>query len=1063
MFIIGDRYKVIDEIDLEEDRDESQSKLYLAKDIRNNNMAVAIKIVEIDQSLEKDLRSELFRREYMSLSRLNYEKVVKYIDSGQDEDKLYLVMEYYDGVTLKKYIEDNDVSMEDKIKIAINISDALEYAHEKEVIHRDLKPTNIMINNPSDIRIIDFGISKVLNKNYSVDETVKCYMTPRYAAPEQLARYEAKIQSDIYSLGLNLAFLFSGKEPPEDRTQIFPYISSIECSSELKILINEMTKSQVDDRPNNICKVKRILETEHKKLYAESKKLYVKFDSYTIRNLLQLGHVEYRSNDHTINFIKKDLENSFISRNSNNEKYYLIGDNVKYACILNKSKSCLKIVNVNSIEDHIQWEEETSKAMPVLLEWTPVINDYDISDNNYLPVLIQEIIDEKRKKQVHKNRNEIKNDLLNKWEVYLQEEFKDVDRKKNLCKYSHFDIDETGTKVLIKIDEFDIDIKNGEIVQLTDKNKEQISIGIFDEFDSDRIIVKLNPDINPNDINERGRLGIDTSKNTSNLRKLARALNLLKVSDTANRNLLNVLVEPSIVSMNKEHNVKEFFQEVLNKSPNSPNAIAVRKALGVKDVFLIQGPPGTGKSTVITEITCQILKNNPNDKILITSQSNVAVDHVINKIVPLLPEQRIIRIGRSEKISAESKNLIMTEQLNKWVDEVKESSEKGLKKYLNNKYGYILNDELDTKNIDNIILEDNLKKDTGENDKTNQVDEIISLTREWHRRLGKLDEFDEIFANKASVIAATCVGIASRNVLNDIDFDWVIVDEAARANALELLVPLVRGKKIILVGDHQQLPPVVNTELDKALLEEKGVKQSDLETSLFEDLFDKLPDQSKLILNSQYRMNPQISKMISDIFYPTVDITTTLNENDRRHGLPWAPRSIKWIDTSNAKEVKEEKELQSKKNRCEAKAILKELENIEKVYEKSLKSNVSIGVISGYDAQKKLLSNLIKPNDKKRWKCVDITIDNVDAFQGSETDLVIYSMVRCNDEHKIGFLYDSRRLNVALSRGKNGLIIVGNIKFAEVAKSFRGNPFTDIIRFINKYTKSCFVEVYDEN
>lgn len=1067
VFILDDRYKVIDRIDLGESRDKSQSKLYLGKDMKNNNMAVAIKIIEIDISLEKDIRYELFRREYVSLSRLNYKKVVKYIDSGQDGDKFYLVMEYYDGVTLKQYIKDNDLLMEDKIKIAMNIADALEYAHEKEVIHRDLKPTNIMINNPDDIRIIDFGISKVLDKTYNADDTVKCYMTARYAAPEQLMKFQPKIQSDVYSFGLNLAFMFSEKEPPEDRSQLFDYISSIECSSELKILIHNMTNLKEEDRPNNIYKVKRTLEKEYKKLYAESNRLYIKFDSYTTKKLIQLGHVEYRGKDHIINFIKSDLEKSYVSRNNNTSKYYLIGNDVKYTCVLNKSKSCLSIVSVSTIEDHMQWEDETSKAISVLLPWNPIENEYDIGENNYLPILIQEIIDEKRRKQVRKDKNELKNELLNKWDTYLQEEFKEVDRKKNLCKYNSLRIDETGSKILIKTEDLDSDIQNGEIIQMTDKNKNQISVGEFHEFGDNNLIIRLNPDINPNDINERGKLGIDTSKSTSNLRRLSRALNLLRMSDTANKALLDIIVEPSIVSMNKEIDIKEYFQEVLDKSPDSPNTIAVRKALGVKDIFLIQGPPGTGKSTVITEITCQILKNNPNDKILITSQSNVAVDHVINKIVPLLPKQRIIRIGRSEKISSESKNLIMSEQLNKWVEEVREKSTQGLKKYLSENYNYTLDYELNTKNIDNIIFDGKVSKygeeDNEESNEMTPLDRMISLTREWHRRLGKLDEFDEIFANKTSIIAATCLGIASRSVLNDMDFDWVIVDEAARANALELLVPLVRGKKIILVGDHQQLPPVVSTELDKLVLEEKGIKQSDLEVSLFEDLFDKLSDQSKLVLNSQYRMNPQISKLISDIFYPTVDITTSLSEEDRKHELPWAPRSIKWIDTSNASDPKEKKEINSKKNPCEAKAILKELERIEKAYEKLAISNISVGVISGYNPQKKLLHDLIKPNDKKRWKSIDIIIDNVDAFQGSETDLVIYSVVRCNDEHKIGFLHDSRRLNVALSRGKNGLIIVGNIKFAEVAKSFRGNPFTDVIRFIKKYSKSCLIEVYDDN
>lgn len=396
MFIVGDRYKVIDEIDLGENRDESQSKLYLAKDIKNKNMAVTIKIMKINLDQEKDLRQELFRREYISLRRLNYEKVVKYIDSGQDEDKLYLVMENYDGVTLKQYVENNEVSLEDKIKIAINIADALEHAHEKEVIHRDLKPTNIMINNPNDIRIIDFGISKVLDENYKPDETVKCYMTIRYAAPEQLMRYEAKIQSDIYSFGLNIAYLLSEIEPPEERSKLKDYVDLIQCSSNLKNLIIEMTQEKLENRPNNSYKIKKILEREYNNLYLKSKRLYIKFDSFTTKNLINLGKIEYRGNEHVIKFIKNDLSISYISKNNNSGNFYIIGNEVKYTCVLGTNNTFLKIVYVSVIEDQIQWEEEISNSIKVSIPWTTIENENDVSENNYLQNLIQEIADEKK-------------------------------------------------------------------------------------------------------------------------------------------------------------------------------------------------------------------------------------------------------------------------------------------------------------------------------------------------------------------------------------------------------------------------------------------------------------------------------------------------------------------------------------------------------------------------------------------------------------------------------------------------------------------------------------------
>ena len=1061
MKIIGQRYNLIKEIGLDDNREKSDSRIYIASDLREDNNTVVVKILELNPNVEKDIKEELFKREYISLSKLTHANIIKYMDSGTDGNNLYLVMEYYDGKTLKKYIEDNDLNIEKALKIAIKLSEVIAYAHEKGVIHRDLKPSNILIINEDDIRVIDFGISKILNYNYDSDSTLKCCMTTRYAAPEQLLKLEAKVQSDIYSFGLNVAYLLCGIEPPEEKDKIIDYISNIKCSYELKQILFNITHRDIKYRISSMYQVKREIEKEYNKVRAKTKKLYIKFNSYIQRKLEEIGAIDYSNKENTKVFLTNDLKTSYIYRNKKRKSYYLIGLDIKYECRMFGEQSGLEIIKVNCMDDQIEWEKEKNRGILIELPWIPIDNENDSNDEqSFFKILNQEIVNEENIKQNKKDKNAIRSQLLDKWNRYLNEEFSELDNKKKICNYKNYIIDESGYKIIIPIEELEFEIKQGELIQMTSKDNNQTTVGEYEGIVDKEIYIRLKNNINPLELSERGVLGIDIEQSRRNLKRLMKALMAIKYSDTANANLSNILADPSIVDMNNEYELEsgEFFQDILKNSFKSANANAVRKALGTQDIFLIQGPPGTGKSTVITEIVCQILSDSPQAKILLTSQSHVAVDHVVSKISKLLSDTRIIRIGRNDRISEQSKNLMMAEQLNKWVTDVKSKSVNNVISYLKGKYNYFPQKEDFNTKIENNKLEDN--------EIISKQEKILKLTREWHRRLGKLDEFDEIFANKASIIAATCIGIASRNVINDMNFDWVIVDEAARATPLELLVPIVRGKKIILVGDHRQLPPVVKTEINKYKLEEKGVKESDLEKSLFEELFDDLDEinsNARLVLNTQYRMHPAISKIISDIFYPNVEIISEIKEEDRNHYLEWWPKCVKWIDTSKMKDNNELKELLSKKNNCEAHIILKTLEKIEDRYRKINKKDTTVSIISGYDAQKQLLVNLIKPTDKQRWMNINILIDNVDAFQGSETDIVIYSLVRSNNEYKIGFLYDERRLNVALSRGRSAVIIVGNIEFAQRAKSFMGNPFVDIIKFIKKDSKRCLIEVYNED
>ncbi|MBO6339887.1 hypothetical protein EY650_00930 [Enterococcus faecalis] len=265
-----------------------------------------------------------------------------------------------------------------------------------------------------------------------------------------------------------------------------------------------------------------------------------------------------------------------------------------------------------------------------------------------------------------------------------------------------------------------------------------------------------------------------------------------------------------------------------------------------------------------------------------------------------------------------------------------------------------------------------------------------------------------------------------------------------------------KREKIVLVGDHKQLPPIIN-EFDANII--KNTSSEKLSESLFEDLFLLAKDSDIAItLSKQFRMHPAISKMINKVFYldDGVVITTDITPEERRLNYRIA-KPVVWLSTERLQNNQQKKTTsKSFTNTCEANIILMELEHLED--SNSTNEKIKVGVISAYSGQKSLLEKLIKPSNT-RWENLEIVIENVDAFQGSEVDVVIYSVVRSNANKDIGFLSEQRRLNVALSRAKSQVIIVGNAHFMKEASKKEHNYFEDVLIYINRYKTDCELEV----
>ena len=328
----------------------------------------------------------------------------------------------------------------------------------------------------------------------------------------------------------------------------------------------------------------------------------------------------------------------------------------------------------------------------------------------------------------------------------------------------------------------------------------------------------------------------------------------------------------------------------------------------------------------------------------------------------------------------------------------------------------------------------------------------LALLEDWQLRVGRSSDFNAALLSSARVIAGTCVGVAGVKGMEEVAYDLCIVDEASKATPTEILIPMARSRRWIIVGDPKQLPPFFE-ELGDDLLsdfDDKEVKATILDR--FVDERDGLPADCRAELRKQYRMIEPIGDLISECFYDK-----RLDSPVRSHGLKLGvafPKPVTWYSTHLLADRSEQTEGQTFQNAVEVKWIRGLLQRLEFVA-KAQRQHISVAVIAGYTAQVKLLREM-ESQGIAEWPNLKVACNTVDAFQGRQADVCIYSVVRSNRRNSLGFLREPPRLNVALSRGKSALVIVGDQMFCRAAG--QPNPFKKVIDFIDRHSESCALE-----
>jgi len=557
--------------------------------------------------------------------------------------------------------------------------------------------------------------------------------------------------------------------------------------------------------------------------------------------------------------------------------------------------------------------------------------------------------------------------------------------------------------------------------RLNDSNCfEYIDIGTIDDIDEEekKISVKLNVQNDDNiQFNCRMEFTLKIPTFPSALLRQRNALKDFGIGKIINSDLKTELISPKLIKSNIDSSWEAIIAKKIkwqNSDLTENQKSTITKILSEKNISLVQGPPGTGKTTIIKEIAYQQLTNRPDEKILIVSQQNVAVDNALSRIYQENKKwfndstYSFVRIAPNEdKVSEELKPFTVDNWFKDYQEKVK------------NNYKQIL--------YDTPSMEEYCKEwwDLIDKNELREVD----------------NEIIEVLINSHNIIGATCVGLANRSIgLDLIEFDIAIIDEAGRATPPELLIPILRAKKIVLIGDHYQLPPQYDRKLLTAIESDdddslNSFDKEFFEKSFFERLYDSLPVTNKSMLTDQFRMPKEVGNLISKIFYNDILQNGLEKKNTNFYN---SDQIIEWIDVQGRQEY----DGTSSYN-------LKEVENISLLIE-DIESNLvakkTVAIITPYSAQKRRIRNKI--SKLKLEKIANIKIDTVDSFQGEEAQIVIYSTVRTKGN--LSFLIDRKRLNVAISRTQENLIFAGHKAFLKNAKvKGKTNLFKKIINYID--------------
>ena len=1048
-----------------------------------------------------------------------------------------------------------------------------------------------MLDDNGIIKIIDFGVSKYADTYYSDRTVIQC-KTPQYCSPEQEDKKAVTTKSDIYSLGLILYEIFTGNKVNKSNA-----FNTELLSESVKEIISKMLKKEPTHRYDTVTDIRKDFAVLKKEIN-QDKFLNIGITKSVAQKLFQNDYIKRDDVMSAAIEANKDLQGRVYIKSSKNPRtgevvYNLFGRQFSYICRRDKfDNERFTIIGIRFRSNaDIMAAKEISYEIPYRISVKASASKGRAINEIGASTLLNDLIDFESDRDEKKAISINNKGVVKKWEEILKLERKKFEKEKASLAYKSFkqindDTIEVTLSKNVPVDEVKFTYDSMLQMSAKGKNNREYNVGYMKDYFDGVLTIGLAADVDVENINSYGDVSINMKMVDISLKRQEQALKSVRFKECINPNIGNLIFEPEKAT--SSGGILLALKDCHSKYIDNSKLKSLEKALTADDLFLLQGPPGTGKTTFISEVVCQILDEKPESKILIASQSHVAVDHSLTKIKDLMPEIKMIRIGQKEKFADSVSDYTLDRYCKEWTGDVIARCESAIEEYKNEiglddslqeKNSYVLEierlingmssmeeeqaqiieekEKLDilnekwsfinetissmkakvktrTNHVSDDVLADivntfvtdlsvmntrladiieesvalsskkeelekryaNLsskistsKKDANEwkevlglsddpldfkeykeslasamkqnQSKYDMFSKIKNLCSEWRKRVQQGGGLLQESLVDATIVGATCLGIAGLGDRIDLQFDWVIIDEAGKATPTEILVPICLGKKIIMVGDHKQLPPVVDEELLEFDSVNKELTKQDLETSLFEYMEQHLNSACKDVLSEQYRMHPTIGQLISEMFYPETPIASMTKKEDKTIPLElYESKALVWLSTCNQKNRKEERSGVSYRNSFEAKLIFEQLFLIDKELE-DLGLKKEVAIIAGYKEQKYHIRRLYMTQYEARFKNITIEINTVDAFQGREADIVFYSVVRSNEYGNVGFLKDTRRLNVAFSRARELLVVIGDHQCATkqlVLQENDPNPFVGIVQFIMEHEDECLLK-----